>query len=316
MIFFSLLFALLIDHFRPARMSNLFSRSVQAAAVHVRKWCDTGLVHHVRAGWIMVVTFFAVPVLVIYWVCLMIHPFFGLLCNVLILYLCMGFRHYNHYFTFIQMALLNGDNLKARNMLAEWCHSGMENVKDSEIPSLTIEKSLITVLKDIFGVIFWFTLPFGPAGAVFYRVVSGLQKYWNDRMESDNDFGRFANRMAYLINWILVRLMAVSFAMVGNFEDAVLGWKNESSRWKNGNTGVLLASAGGAMGIRLGMTAGGGQDILQDAGFENVPADSPNYRHGGQPTIRFLQSTLGLIWRTLLLWLVLLFLFTMTFYLA
>ena len=54
----------------------------------------------------------------------------------------MGFRHYNHYFTSIQMALLSGEKLRARNMLAEWCHDGMENVGDAEIASLTIEKEM------------------------------------------------------------------------------------------------------------------------------------------------------------------------------
>ena len=317
MIFFSLFCALLIDHFRPTRAGEFFSGSIRMIAGCVRKWCDTGLVHHARMGWIMVVVIFTLPVLVVYWICLAIHPFFGLLWNIMILYLCMGFRHYYHYFTSIQMALLSGENLRARNMLAEWCHDGMENVGDAEITSLTIEKALITVLKDVFGVIFWFALPFGPAGAVFYRVAVGLRKCWSDQNGDRNNFSRFSGRMSCWVNWIPVRLMAVSFAAVGNFEGAVYGWRNESSRWKSGNAGILLASAGGAMGIRLGVTGKHGeQGTDQDTGSGSFATDEPVLPHWPQPTIRFLQSTLGLIWRTLLLWLVLLFLFTMTFYLA
>ena len=291
------------------RTGNLFFRSMRAVAGHVRNWCDTGLVHHVRAGWIIVVMFFAFPVLAIYWICLSIHPFFGLLWNILILYLCMGFRHYNHYFAAIQMALLNGENTRARNLLSEWCDC---RVEEAEVTHLTIEKSLITVLKDVFGVIFWFALPFGPAGAVFYRVSAYLQNCWRDK-KGDSDFGIFAERMFYWINWLPVRLAAVSFAMVGNFEAAIYGWKNFSDCWKNRNVGVLLASAGGAMGVRLGMVPE--KNIVQGPGL-NIGGPERNLLPGEDPAIRFLQSTLGLIWRTLLLWLVALFLFTMAFYLA
>ena len=76
MIFFSLFCALLIDHFRPTRAGEFFSGSIRMIAGCVRKWCDTGLVHHARMGWIMVVVIFTLPVLVVYWICLAIHPFF------------------------------------------------------------------------------------------------------------------------------------------------------------------------------------------------------------------------------------------------
>ncbi|EEO28288.1 CobD/CbiB family protein [Oxalobacter paraformigenes] len=315
MIFFSILCALLIDHFRPMRNGNLFFRSMRAVATHVRNWCDTGLIHHARMGWATVVAFFVFPVLAIYWICLSIHPFFGLLWNILILYLCMGFRHYNHYFTAIQMALLNGENSQARNLLSEWCGCRMEEAEDGEITHLVIEKSLVTVLKDVFGVIFWFVLPFGPAGAVFYRVSACLQTYWQEKKEKGDDFGMFAEKMFYWINWLPVRLAAVSFAMVGNFENAIYGWKNFSGYWKNRNVGVLLASAGGAMGVRLGMVANE-KNVSHGVLSVNVSGAGQDLPPGEEPAIRFLQSTLGLIWRTLLLWLIVLFLFTMAFYLA
>lgn len=317
MIFFSLFCALLIDHFRPAKAGDFLSGSVRLVAGRIRKWCDTDRSHHAAIGWIMVVVLFTLPVLAVYWICLTVHPFFGLLWNILILYLCMGFRHYNHYFTSIQMALLNGENPKARNLLARWCHGEVEHVGDAEIVPLVIEKSLITVLKDVFGVIFWFALPLGPAGAVFYRVAAGLRKYWCDGNSGNNSFSRFAGKMFFRVNWIPVRLLAASFAVVGNFEGAVYGWQNEASRWKNSNTGVLLASAGGAMGIGLDVAVTGGEpEMNQDLASGSFMTDEPFPLYRRPPAVRFLQSMLGLIWRTLLLWLVLLFLFTMAFYLA
>ena len=311
MIFFSILCALLIDHFRPSRADNLFIGLMQSVACRVRKWCDAPMAHHVRAGWVMAASCFVLPVLAVYWLCLAVHPFLGLLWNILVLYMCMGFRHYNRCFTSIQMALLNGENVQARDLLSEWCHGRIVCATDPDVPDLVIEKSLLTVLQDVFGVIFWFVMPLGPAGAVFYRIAACLYKDDENRRDGEDAFSRFAERMSYWINWIPVRLMAVSFALIGNFEATLYEWKHFSARWKNSNVGVLMASAGGAMGIRLGIAHDGGSGVYRDPVSGEMTADEAGGGTGELPTIRFLQSALGLIWRTLLLWLVMLFLLTM-----
>ena len=42
-------------------------------------------------------------------------------------------------------------------------------------------------------------------------------------------------------------LTAFGFAVVGNFEEAVNGWRRDAMLWKHGNEGVILASAAGAV---------------------------------------------------------------------
>lgn len=316
MIFFSILCALLIDHFRPMRTNNLFLSLLNSAGAHVKIWCGSGQIQHGRMGWIIANAVFVIPVLIIYWICLLIHPFAGLLWNIFILYLCMGFRTYNHYFLAIQMALLNGEQTRAQKLLGEWCDCDASSMDTAEITRMAIEKALISVQKDVFGIIFWFVLPFGPAGAILYRVSSFLQKSWNEQNEADG-LGVFAKKVFYWIDWIPVRLTAMSFAVVGNFEDAIYTWRNFARRWKNRNIGVLLASGSGAIGIRLGTPYEQAVRIVP-AGFSSP--DTTEYDSevlpGEEPKIRFLQSALGLIWRALLLWLLMLFLFTMAFYFA
>ena len=180
MFFFSILCALLIDHFRPMRTNNLFLALLRATGAHVRSWCDTGTSHHGCLGWIVANAMLAIPVLMVYWICQLIHPLLGLLWSILILYLCMGFRNYNHYFSAIQMALLNGEQMQARNLLGEWCDCDASAMDTADITRMAIEKALISVQKDVFGIIFWFVLPFGPAGAILYRFSSYLQKSWNE----------------------------------------------------------------------------------------------------------------------------------------
>lgn len=65
------------------------------------------------------------------------------------------------------------------------------------------------------------------------------------------------------------------------------------------------------MGIRLGIAHDGGSGVYRDPVSGEMTVDRAMYGTGELPTIRFLQSALGLIWRTLLLWLVMLFLLTM-----
>ena len=313
MFFFSILCALLIDPFRPMRTNNLFLALLRATGAHVRSWCDTGTSHHGCLGWIVANAMLAIPVLMVYWICQLIHPLLGLLWSILILYLCMGFRNYNHYFSAIQMALLNGEQMQARNLLGEWCDCDASAMDTADITRMAIEKALISVQKDVFGIIFWFVLPFGPAGAILYRFSSYLQKSWNEPDDSDS-FGLFAKKIFYWIDWVPVRLTALSFAIVGNFEDAIYAWRNFAGRWKNRNIGILLASAGGAMGVKLGTPferAIRGTFVDLNS-FVTMGYESESFP-GEEPKIRYLQSALGLIWRALLLWLLLLFFFSIAF---
>ncbi|MFX7930477.1 hypothetical protein ABTK36_20180, partial [Acinetobacter baumannii] len=45
------------------------------------------------------------------------------------------------------------------------------------------------------------------------------------------------------------------FAIVGNFEEAVNGWRRDAALWLHPNEGIILASAAGAVGLQLGGAA-------------------------------------------------------------
>src|SRR5690606_32785712 len=116
-------------------------------------------------------------------------------------------------------------------------------------------------------------------------------------------FGRFSAQAFYWIDWIPVRLTAAAFAVVGNFEDAIYAWRNFAARWQDEAIGIILSSGGGAMGIRLGAPAEVAADVIPaDAGVVdsiNIDTETPM---GEEASVRALQSTVGLVWRALLLW--------------
>ncbi|HEX8601244.1 MAG TPA: CobD/CbiB family protein [Pseudoduganella sp.] len=311
MTFLSILCALLLEQMKPLRADNPIYANIKLFAVRMETWFNAGHASHGRMGWFLVMAALMVPTALIYWALLRYNLILGAFAwNVLIVYLTLGFRHYSHYFTSIQLALNAGDEAAARALLAEWTRQDTVGLESNEIARIAVEKALITTHRNVFGVFFWFLLPLGPAAAVMYRVSEYLARAWNEPDHMKNEaFGQFAAKAFYWIDWIPARLTAVAFAVVGNFEDAIYAWRNFAHRWRDEAIGIILAAGGGAMGVRLGTP--------QENAAKMVPADAATVDisdvevetlPGDEPSVRALQSTVGLVWRALLLWMLLLLL--------
>ncbi|MFM9434791.1 adenosylcobinamide-phosphate synthase [Janthinobacterium sp. CG_23.3] len=311
MTFLSILCALLIEQLKPLRADNPIYAEIKSLAMCMETWFNAGDPGHGRIGWFLMMAALMVPTALIYWV--LIHynlPLVAFVWNILIVYLTLGFRHYSHYFTSIQLALSAGDEAAARALLAEWTKQDTVGMEANEIARIAVEMSLITTHRNVFGVFFWFLMPLGPACAVMYRVAEYLARAWNEPEHMRNEaFGRFAARAFYWIDWIPARLTAIAFAVVGNFEDAIYAWRNFAHRWQDEAIGIILSAGGGAMGVRLGTPLETAAKVLpadaatvdsSDSEGESVPGD--------EPSLRALQSTVGLVWRALLLWMLLLLL--------
>ena len=100
---------------------------------------------------------------------------------------------------------------------------------------------------------------------MLYRAAALLAQEWMGAAPGDDStplvrsldvFGAPTRRMLALLDFIPVRLTALSFAVVGDFEDAVDCWRRQAATWPvalGGTTiGTLLASGGGALGVVLG----------------------------------------------------------------
>jgi cobalamin biosynthesis protein CobD/CbiB len=95
-----------------------------------------------------------------------------------------------------------------------------------------------------------------------------------------------------------VRLTAAAFAIVGDFEDAVYCWRTQADQWPGDGLAIVLASGAGALGVRLGMP-------VLDAGEITERAEIGT---GEEADVDFMESAVGLVWRALVLWLLLLLL--------
>jgi adenosylcobinamide-phosphate synthase len=319
MTFISIFLALLIEQLKPLRADNPVYSAIKNYAMRVETWFNAGHAEHGRMGWLVVIASLTIPTMLVYWLCMRVSPFLALAWNILILYLTLGFRHYSHYFTAIQYALNTGDTETARQLLAQWLRQDTSGMDAPELARLAVEKALVTTHRHVFGVFFWFMLPFGPAGAVLYRVAEYLARAWSEPEHMKTEaFGRFAIRAYYWIDWAPARLTAAAFAIVGNFEDAVYAWRNFASRWQNETTGIILSAGGGAMGVRLGTPYENATSLLltvDEATIDAAGSDAETLP-GEEPTIRALQSTVGLVWRALLLWMLLLLLLSIAVWLG
>jgi adenosylcobinamide-phosphate synthase len=307
MTLFSILCVLLLEQFRPLRRDNPVYSGIISLAARVEHSFNAGRAEHGRLGWLTMMAMLVLPTLLIYWLLALLSPVAQLLWTILIVYLTLGFRHYSHFFSAIQIALNDNDLPEARRLLTEWTRIDTTEFDAKEVTRVAVERALITTHRHVFGVFFWLLMPIGPAGAVLYRVAEYLARGWSDPAHlKDEPFGTFARRAFYLIDWVPARLTAIAFAIVGDFEDAVYAWRHFARRWNNESDGIILSSGGGAMGVRLGTPAEYAPDmpaidvttLEPDADFDILP--------GEEPSLRSLQSAVGLIWRALLLWILLL----------
>jgi adenosylcobinamide-phosphate synthase len=115
------------------------------------------------------------------------------------------------------------------------------------------------------------------------------------------------------LDWLPTRMTALCFAVVGSFEEAIDGWRFYAQRFPNDNVGVLLAATSGAINVRLGGEAlkpAAGEPAAPGLGDDADMADSGS-TPGREPELAHLRSVVGLVWRSVVVWMLLLALLTL-----
>lgn len=207
--------------------------------------------------------------------------------DAILLYLLMGIKEFAVSATRIAAALRRQDLDTARQLLGQWLGRDAGALSATEMARLAIEETLRAAYGHLFGVIFWFAL-LGPGGALLYRLARLLERQWGElEQQSSGYFGHFALRALDWLDWLPLRATAISFAIVGNFEDAMYCWRSRAARR---GMDILLGSGGGALGVKLAGTESG---------------------QGEEADADYLDSAASLVWRALMLWLALLLLLTL-----
>jgi adenosylcobinamide-phosphate synthase len=239
------------------------------------------------------------------------------------LYITLGFRQFSHHFTGIRDALEEGQEDAARERLAHWQQVDVGLLPRSEIVRHVIEYSVIAAHRHVFGVLAWFSIlaavGLGPTGAVLYRMAEFASRYWHVRNHSvtqpaSEALQQASSRAWWAMDWLPSRLTALSFAVVGSFEEAIEGWRFHAQRFPNDNDGVVLAATAGAINVRLGgeaLKARTGAVVAHEGLEVDADLGDSDATPGVAPEVGHLRSVVGLVWRSVVVWMLLLALLTL-----
>ncbi len=320
MSFISVLFALLLEQARPLGKGNPVHASMRAWV----RWCgrnfDAGKSFHGWLAWGFAVVGPALVALATYW---LLDAFLGspvaVVWSVAVLYATLGFRQFSFHFTKIRDALADGDEELARELLASWQRIDASELPRSEIVRHVIEYSVLAAHRHVFGVLAWFSVlaafGFGPIGAVLYRLSEFVVRYWQYKSKTQHQPVSEALQQSAidawtLIDWLPARITAISFAVVGSFEEAIDGWRNFEPRYSGDNDGIILAATSGAVNIKLGGAANGA--TFSNGVAPEAPTGSVDTLVGQGPELAHLAVIVGLVWRTVVMWMLLLALLTLS----
>ena len=328
MSFFAILCALLIEQVRPLAYHNPVYGGVLGWTRWISRNFDAGKQHHGWIAWSLAVGVPTVLALGVHWLLVLTLGLpFAVIWSIAVLYTTLGFRQFSHHFTGIRDALDEGDEPLARSLLAHWQRVEAAELPRSEIVRHVIEHSVIAAHRHVFGVLAWFSilaaLGLGPAGAVFYRMSEFVARYWAHKdgaaVQPSSTWVQQAGASAWaVIDWLPARITALGFAVVGSFEEAIDCWRNDARRFPDRNDGVILAATSGAVNVRLGggsLRPAPASDPLSRAqageSLASLRGPDSGSTPGREPEPAHLRSVVGLVWRSVVMWMVLLALLTL-----
>jgi membrane protein required for beta-lactamase induction len=282
MSFLAALFALLLDqvlrHLEPVRDARWFRAYSETF---------TALVHNTdsaraTAGALLIVLVPAVITIVVGDLLTHIWEGFGFLFAAAVFWFCLGPRDLHAQGQAYIEAVQVGDESRATAVATE--------ILDAAPPASPTERTQAVTQRVFreanarqFGVLFWFSI-LGPGGAVMYRCADLLKRrpVPGETVEA----GATAARLLGMLDWIPAHLTALGYALAGSFEDAVSDLK---AYYHDCTLHFFQVS----------------DDVLVFSGLGAVRGVV-----GEETGITRLKSALGLVRRTLIIWLVIYGLFS------
>ncbi len=323
MSFLALIFTLTLSYYVPRgnvdKLKNFFLMAAQRLAntyptKQKSKYNDI-------ITWLLIAFLPSITIAIFFYFCDYFLPIIGLLINIIVLYFTLTFSGLFNKPAQIVTALRAGDNELANNLYREWVPNDPETINhlsSTAIARKSIEVSLQRGHYQWFAPIFWFiifsAIGAGAAGAVLYRLSDMLAR---EPIQPDLNNTTNKNSIAkQIFTWLdtpPAHLTGWGFAIMGDFEDAIYCWREQAATWPYGassdnndkNKGIILTSGAGALGVKLGenLTNGAVRSRAEIGLGDDADAD-------------YLHSTIGLVWRTLILMLGLLLLLTFAYWLG
>ncbi len=214
-----------------------------------------------------------------------------ILFSIAMLYVCVDLYRLGHVAQAVATALENGEAVDAAAHLKELTGKDTIETTVAGVAQATVEAVLKQANTLVVAPIFWF-LVLGPLGAMLQRLSAVLDRLWGHRTARFTEFGWAAARLDDLLSWVPARVTALSYAIMGSFEDALHCWRRQTGMWSDISSGPLLASGLGALHL-ANCDESEERDVYGNTALN--PAALP-----GADDVR---RAVALVWRVLLFWL-------------
>ncbi len=216
--------------------------------------------------------------------------------EVLILFFALGCNSLRLHALWVLNAL-ETSNLGTARIKTSWIVSrDTSHLDPSELSKATIESILENGNDAIFATLFWFVIA-GVPGVVIYRLSNTLDAMWGYKSTQYLHFGWAAARLDDVLNFIPAHLTAISYAITGKFFSALGCWIKQAYHWKSLNAGIVMSTGAGALAVKLGGTAQ----------YEGIESQRNILGKGEQPEFNDIKRAINLVLRSLVLWLIIIF---------
>lgn len=252
MTFLSVLFALILEHHLSWRQRDRIVDPFLRWCDFLKRVLDSGAVRHGVLAWCLALA----PVLL---VGLALQPLavaagglvLAWIVNVLVLVAVLDFRTLSERLSGLGASLRAERLGDAAQAVEAWEGRGLPGEFDAPgLCSRAIQLALLHAHWRVLAPVLWFVLLPGASGPLLYGATRLVRERWG-APGAVPGFAWFADRVLRLLDWLPARLTALSFAIVGNFEESMHCWRQQSPSEPEDSARVVLAAGAGALGVHF-----------------------------------------------------------------
>jgi adenosylcobinamide-phosphate synthase len=185
-----------------------------------------------------------------------IHPFAGIAAGVLVIYVSIAPRDLYNHSTAVLKALKSGSIDNARNKAAMIVGRDTQNLNEQEIVRASVETVAESLVDGVTAPIFY-TIIFGPIGAICYRAINTLDSMFGHKNERYFYFGWASARIDDVANYLPARLSTPFIALGAlimrlDIVSCIRILFRDGRKHHSPNSGLSEAAFAGALSIQLG----------------------------------------------------------------
>ena len=179
--------------------------------------------------------------------------------------------------------LRSGSFSQAQIKLTEFSGTDASQLDENGVARVAVESLVLKLAQKVFIPLAWFALGGLP----------GILLYWTSTVIAmRHGSGETSERWVSLLNWVPIRLMALTLGFMGDRERSRAIWTRQASDFSDPEAGVLIAATAGALRIKLG-----GSRCVQ-----GLIKQEPVVGDGDDAARYHIEETQSLAERSLLLW--------------